>query len=144
MLYAVGLTPEAEPVGKRADCILHESNRRPQQIWHEMKKTETGSPGDLLDPVRLVLLVDQQQIGIKRREPVEHPLHLERAVHLHGSGEQRDDKLAFPAGYLSAYVRAGFGGRMQAALGKQLGRGSGCRRPERLGKEPRVSSDVLA
>ena len=33
---------------------------------------------------------------------------------------------------------------MQAALGKQLRRGIGRRRPERLGKQPRVSSDVLA
>ena len=64
-------------------------------------------------------------------------------MHLHGAGEQRDDKLAFPAGYLSAYVSAGFGGRMQAALGKQLRRGIGRRRPERLGKQPLVSSDVL-
>ena len=32
-----------------------------------MKKTGTGGPGDLLYPVRLVLLVDQQQTGVKRR-----------------------------------------------------------------------------
>src|SRR5947208_13185923 len=144
MPYAVGLVSDAEPVGKRPDYVLRKSHWRPQQIWDEMKKTRTCGLGDLLDPARLVLLIDQQKVGVQRWQPVERPFHLQRSVHLHGTGEQRDDELAFPAGYLSADVRAGLGGRVQAACGEQPGRGISCRRPERFGEQPWVSSYVLA